>query len=149
MNTRAAALTGRSLRRTPSPMRLVGGPDGPPDAGASGDGADHDPVLAGDHEPRCPVDGATVVRGPPGWCRLDERAAADGRVDDGIARARLPADRAPTAAAESRSGDFANGRVYHRSRDAADSTRGGRMFQPKQRVTVDLSGLVIQGVSFS
>jgi hypothetical protein len=30
-----------------------------------------------------------------------------------------------------------------------ESRIGGRMFQPNQRVTVDLSGLVIQGVSFS
>jgi hypothetical protein len=28
-------------------------------------------------------------------------------------------------------------------------SHGGLMFQPNQRVTVDLSGLVIQGVSFS
>jgi hypothetical protein len=28
-------------------------------------------------------------------------------------------------------------------------SHGGHMFQPNQRVTVDLSGLVIQGVSFS
>src|SRR5712692_10528907 len=42
-----------------------------------------------------------------------------------------------------------SGRVYHGSRDAARATLGGLMFQPNERVTVDLSGLVIQGVSFT
>jgi hypothetical protein len=38
---------------------------------------------------------------------------------------------------------------YTMAHDAAGWTRGGLMFQPNQRVTVDLSGLVVQGVSFS
>jgi hypothetical protein len=38
---------------------------------------------------------------------------------------------------------------YTMGHDAAGSTGGRLMFQPNQRVTVDLSGLVVQGVSFS
>jgi hypothetical protein len=38
---------------------------------------------------------------------------------------------------------------YEDNNARKQSRTGGLMFQPNQRVTVDLSGLVIQGVSFS
>jgi len=44
------------------------------------------------------------------------------------------------------------GTGYHGHEDdnaQKEARSGGLMFQPNQRVTVDLSGLVIQGVSFS